>query len=189
MQGDTSHLSWFRLEKALLSIEGGWDLYYLHLSACNSEYKLVRRRKDHKSVRLIVASVNITMEKKLWSVPPPPKALGSSIYSLKEGCHERWGLLHTMRRRGRAPAAVMACGMVLVLVVDLCWEGMSGPCICIFDCVESQGQSRGLGHIPEHTWWENCRSHSGWINDEYGKKLMVIRQLCCFWWCRRPLHW
>jgi hypothetical protein len=53
------------------------------------------------------------------------------------------------RRRSRAPISGMAYGMVLVLVVDLCWEGMSGPCICIFDCAESQGKSRGLGYIPE----------------------------------------
>ena len=57
------------------------------------------------------------------------------------------GLSRTVRRRGRAPVASMACGMVLLLNVDLCREGMSGSSICIFEYAESRGL--GLDLVPK----------------------------------------
>ena len=40
------------------------------------------------------------------------------------------------------------CGMALLLVVDLCREGMSGSCICIFNYVGHRGQSWGSVMYP-----------------------------------------
>jgi hypothetical protein len=54
---------------------------------------------------------------------------------------------------------------------------MSGSCICIFDSVESRGQCRGLGHVPEPVRWRSCPSRSGWSSGKYGKKLLAIRRV------------
>jgi hypothetical protein len=63
----------------------GWDLYYLHLSACSREYKLVGRGKDPKSLGWLKQVPISSWRWKLWSVRPLPEALDVSIYSLKEG--------------------------------------------------------------------------------------------------------
>jgi hypothetical protein len=57
-------LSLFRKYKALLLVEGGRDLYYLHISAWSREYKLSGIEKDPKSLGLIEASANIVVEEK-----------------------------------------------------------------------------------------------------------------------------
>jgi hypothetical protein len=53
---------------ALLPTEEGWDLYYLHLSACSREYKTSGRGKDPKSVELIETSANTVVEEKKCEV-------------------------------------------------------------------------------------------------------------------------
>jgi hypothetical protein len=59
----------------------------LHLSACSREYKLIRRGKDPKSLRLIEASANVVVEVKTVKCSPTPlKPWTVHIYSLKEGC-------------------------------------------------------------------------------------------------------
>jgi hypothetical protein len=81
---------------------------------------------------------------------PLPEVMDVSIiYSLKESLQVCRGLLRMVRRHARTHVAGMAYGMALVLVVDLCREGVSGSCICIFAYVDSRGQGRGLGHVPE----------------------------------------
>jgi hypothetical protein len=76
--------------------------------------------------------------------PAPTEAVDSPIYSLKEGCQECRSWPRTVRRRGRAPVDGMACGIGLVLAVDLCPVEASDSC-------ESRGQGQGLGHVPEPT--------------------------------------
>jgi hypothetical protein len=49
---------------------------------------------DPKSLELIEASANISVEVKTVKFFSLPKALGSSIYSLKEGYQQRRGLSH-----------------------------------------------------------------------------------------------
>jgi hypothetical protein len=95
----------------------------LHLSTYSREYKLVGRGKDLKSLGLIKASANTTVEVKTVECSPLPEAMETSIYRLKESLQACQGLLRTERRHGRAPVVGMDCGMALVLVVDLCREG------------------------------------------------------------------
>jgi hypothetical protein len=54
---------------------------------------------------------------------------------------------------------------------------MSGSCICIFDYVESRGQSRALSHVPKPVWWGSCPSRSGWSSGKYVKNILVIRRV------------
>jgi hypothetical protein len=116
-------LSWFVQEKALLLAEG-WDLYYLHVSACSREYKLVGRGKGSQILGLIEASANIHVESKTVNCSSSfSEALGTSIYSIKEGYQERWACPIWERRYVWAPVACMVVGMVLVLVVDLSRKG------------------------------------------------------------------
>jgi hypothetical protein len=120
MQDDTSRfiLVWARENPT--SNRGRWDLYYLHLSACSREYKLIGRGKDPKSLRLIEASANVVVEVKTVKCSSVPWSCGLPLFIASRRAARSPGVAAYSEEWSRAPVDGMAWSMGLVLAVDLC---------------------------------------------------------------------
>jgi hypothetical protein len=69
---------------------------------------------------------------------------------------------HTVRKCCRTHVDGMIRSMVLYLLLTY----------VRLISVESRGQDRGLGHVPEHPWQGGCPYRSGWHIIKYRKKAL-----------------